>query len=170
MAGELGRDVAEELKPRLDADEQRKLQTEPDEVYDERVLTALETRLQPEIEAFNQVAPEADQIALKKSGGMLKISVDEKPSLGVIPKNRQLLLVKPSDTAPSYHFHVSGGPEEFSYTGVVDGRISPNPAVKQDELLKGIFRLATGKPFEAERTGDAANTGTSAASSTGFYR
>ena len=162
MAGELGKSVAEQLKPRLDEDEARKLQTEDDEVYDERVLNALEARLQPEIEAFNGVAPEADQISMQKGGKMLKLFAGERPALGVIPKSRQLLLVKPTDETPSFHFHVQGGPTEFVYQGTNDGRISPNAPLQQDDLLKGILRMSTGKPFAAAAAGEI--------SSTGFYR
>lgn len=143
MAGELGKSVAEELKPQLESDEQRKLQAEDDDTYDERVLTALDAALQAEIEGFNQTAPEADQLQVKNSGGMLKITRGEHQALGVIPKHRRLLLAEPLENEPTETFHVHGGPEQFRFSSGSAGELD------QDGLLRGILRLSTGHGFRA---------------------
>ena len=70
---DLGKQLAEQMKGKLDSDEAHRLETETDEDYDKRVLTVLETKLKAATLGFNDIAKAADQLTVEKGSSMLQM-------------------------------------------------------------------------------------------------
>ena len=144
MPGEIGKSAAEELKGKLEVDEQSKLSSESNDVYDAELYAHLLEKLQPEIQAFNDEAEAADQLKLEKGAGTLQFFRDNKPSFAVLVKDRSLHFLDVGKSTPTQSLQVVGGPEEYAYQS------TSAAAISEQDLLKGLIRLAAGAKFQAE--------------------
>lgn len=144
MAGKIGNSAAEDLKGKLEIDEQRKMRSMDDETYDAQLMGHLLERLKPEIESFNEQSKAADQLKMEKGSSMLEFFRDNKPAYAVLVQHRQLLFLDPKSTTPVRTLAVTGGPEEYAFAGG-SGVAAP---IVEDDLLKGILRVAAGARFE----------------------
>lgn len=144
MAGEIGKSAAEELKGKIDVDEQRKEQALDDETYDAQLLKHLQERMKAEIESFNEQAKAADQLKMEKGSSMLQLFRDNKPAFAVMVQHRQVMFLDPRSTAPVCTLRATGGPEEYAF---LSGPGSA-AAMGEDDMLKGLLRMAAGAMFE----------------------
>ncbi len=144
MPGEIGKSAAEELKGKLEVDEQAKLSSESSDVYDAELYTHLQEKLQPEVQAFNDEAEAADQLKMEKGSGTLQFFRDNKPAFAVLVKDRALHFLDVGKSTPTQTLQVVGGPEEYAYQSTSAASIT------EEDLLKGLIRLAAGAKFQAE--------------------
>ena len=128
---ELGKQLAEQMQGKLDADEAHRLQTEDDETYDAQVLTVLEAQLKNALVGWNGVAKAADQITTEKGSGMVQIYKANLPVFAAKVKHREVQIVPAMQTAPTQTVAVTGGPDEFQFGG------QPQP-----EFLKSLLTMA----------------------------
>lgn len=144
MAGEIGKGAAEELKGKLEVDEQNLLRAESTETYDAELFTHLQEKLQPEILAFNDEAQAADQLKMEKGSGTLQFFRNNKPVFAVLVKDRALHFLDVGKSTPTQTLQAVGGPDEYAYQS------SSAAAMSEEDLLKGLVRLAAGATFQAE--------------------
>lgn len=144
MPGEIGKAAAEELKGKLEVDEQNKLNNESNEVYDLELLAHLREKLAPEIEAFNEKAQAADQLKLEKGSGMLQFFRDNKPAFAVLVKDRALHFLDVGSAKATETLKATGGPDEYAFLS------DSGSALSEEDLLKGLIRTAAGAKFQVE--------------------
>ncbi len=145
MAGEIGKQAAEELKGKIEVDEQRKMAAETDETFDTQLQAHLLEKLQPEVEAFNEQAEFADALKVEKGSGMLQFYRDNKPAYALLIHKRKLLFLAPDSKTPVRTLAAAGGPDEYAF----QGGDTVASALSEEDLLKGLIRVAVGGTFEA---------------------
>ncbi len=128
---ELGKQLAEQMQGKLNADETHRLETEDDATFDAQVLTVLETQLKSALEGFNGVAKAADQLTMEKGSAMLQMYKANLPVFAAKVHHRELQIVPAMQTTPAQTLPITGGQEEFNFGG------QPQP-----EFLKSLLTMA----------------------------
>ena len=131
--GTLGKQVAEQMGSKLDADEAHRLATEGDDVYDAQALAKLEEKLKGEITGFNDIAQAADQLAIEKGKGMVQIFKANLPVFAVLIQHRTAAIVPAGQKTAVQNVPVTGGPDTFTFGS------QPQP-----EFIKSLLIMATG--------------------------
>lgn len=127
----LGKQLAEQMQGKLDADEAHRLEAEDDGTYDAQVLTVLEAQLKSAFAGWNDVAKAADQLTLEKGKGMVQIYKANLPVFAAKVHHRELQIVPAMQTDPAQTTAITGGPDEFIFGG------QPQP-----EFLKSLITMA----------------------------
>ena len=128
---ELGKQLAEQMQGRLDADEAHRLETEEDATYDAQVLTVLEAQLKNALAGWNGVAKAADQLTLEKGKGMVQMYKANLPVYAAKVHRREVQIVPAMQNHPAQTFAITAGPDEFTFGG------QPQP-----EFLKTLLTMA----------------------------
>ena len=145
-SGQIGKQAAEELSGKIHNDEQRKLDNESDENYDDQFQQHLVEKLKPEIEAFNAKAEFADALKMNNGSDMLQFFRDNKPAYALLIRKRQLHFLDPGSSTPVSSLQIKGGPDEYMFQGGA-GATAP---MDESQAIKGLIRLAAGGKFQAE--------------------
>lgn len=135
-AGEIGKATAEALHPKLEADQERRMDRESDADFDARVLDTLDAHLKPEVEAFNQNATEADQITAKKSSGKLEIYKANLPVFALWFHERRMIVLPPDSTTPVCDIPVTAEGGVLKYGGLAESG-----------MMAGLLRAAAAGAF-----------------------
>ncbi len=129
---QLGKQLAEQMQGKLDADEAHRLATETDDDFDKQALTVLETKLKAAVQGFNEIARAADQLSVEKGSSMLQLYKANLPVLAAKVHHRTLQIVPAMQTSPAQTYAIAGGPDEYTFSGQ-----------SQPDFLKELLTMAT---------------------------
>ncbi len=131
-AEQLGKQLAEQMQDKLNADEAHSLAVEDDDIYDARVITVLETKLKAAVTGFNDVAKAADRLSAEKGTSMVQMFKANLPVFAAKVQHRQVLILPATQSTPVQTYAVAGGPDEFTFSGK-----------SQTDFLKELLSMAT---------------------------
>ncbi len=129
---EMGKQLAEQMQGKLQADEAHRLATEDDATFDKQVLTVLESHIKSALEGFNGVAKAADQLTMEKGSSMVQMYKANLPVFAAKVHHRELQILPALQTTPAQTLPIGGGPDEFTFGGQT-----------QSEFLQSLLTMAT---------------------------